>query len=103
MYKGKFVMLWSTDTCCDGTYHDTLEEAKNAALDTLIFWMYEGWCDPNSSADDWDYMIYNAEVYVMEYNPETSAYDIEAWYPTDTDRCEIGWLPHDENGTAWRE
>lgn len=100
----RFAMIWDTDSYCDATYHDDIEEAKNAAIDTLVFWMYEGWCNPaRSSADDWDYMIYNAGVRINEYNTESEKYDIEAWYPSSEDFDSIGWKLADEDGSAYKE
>lgn len=99
----RFIMLYDTDSCCDGTYHETLEEALEAAKETLIFW---GQCEVSDKGwnfddkgiphpteeqiEDWDYMIMNCGTYVIEKDDDGNT--IEEYYLSDDDLEEIGWM-----------
>lgn len=82
-----YKVSWETDNCCDCFYADSLKAAEYAAEDTLIEWMMEAQDD---SDDDWNYMIYNCGVSVLEYNKETDEYE-EFWSPSEADLKNIGW------------
>lgn len=99
--RDPFILVWDTDSCCDSYGAESLEAAKNDALDTLLNWMVEeswNWSflpdgTPNPTEEQknsWDYMIYNCWVEVRQYNPKTDDYET-VWEPSDGDLTELGW------------
>ena len=104
-----YMMVFNTESCTDGIEFDSLEAAKNDALDTLILWMTEirqenkissndlsTWSE--KAKEDWDYMIYNCSVEVRKYDPKTDEYDFyePIWEPSYEDEEVVGWIPTDE-------
>ena len=82
----RFMMLWDNDSCCDGTEHDTFEAAMFDAEETLLMWL----CDEQSKweidengvphpteeqIESYDYMIYNCEACVVEWDEEAGEYE----------------------------
>lgn len=99
--RDQFIVVWDTDSCCDSYGAESLEWAKESALDTLCEWMNEEVRDwkfspdgthlpTQEQKDSWDYMIYNCWVEVRQYNPNTDEYD-DIWEPSDDDLTELGW------------
>lgn len=97
-----FCVVWNTDSFCDGMECDTFEEAKGIALETLINWEMEefsAWksAEPTEKeSEDWDYMIYNCESFVLKYDADKDEYE-DYWYPSDEELDEIGWCLWEEN------
>lgn len=104
-----YQMVWNTDSCCDGAGYDSLIEAKESAIDTLVEWMVEsqydwkikmdnnggeiGYAPTKQQIEDFNYMIYSCYVEVQKYNPDTDEYE-EYWSPSEEDENEIGWRPY---------
>lgn len=104
--RDPFIVVWSTDDCCDSYGCETMEWAKGSALDTLLEWMNEEIHDwkfspdgtplpTQEQKDSWDYMIYNCWVEVRKYNPRTDDYD-DVWEPSDDELTELGWKTFEE-------
>ena len=95
IYKAPFMMVWDTDSCCDGIECESFEEAKADAEDTLIEWACEEMRDWNGmpteeQIESYDYMYYNCSVRVDKYNPDTDEYE-EYWSPSYEDEKTLGW------------
>lgn len=108
--KAPYHVVWDTDDCTDGFDADTLEGAKDAALETLMQWQTEecsGWkwedgkpCPTQEQIESWDYMIDNCSVCVYELvNSNGESWDDQyqgAWSPSYEDEEQIGWLNWNE-------
>lgn len=84
-------VLWDNGfEACDSVRKtfDNLFEAKQVCYE-----IYNDWIESmlNKSADDWNYMIYNAYAYVAIYDEENDSYE-SVWEPSDKDLAEIGWV-----------
>lgn len=94
--KAKYAMIYNTPDFIDSFSCDNLEEAKSKMFDVYVDWMVEEQCrwgsdEPTEDEkEDWDYMIYNCECWIEEYNPMTDEYEICS-EPTDVELEEIGW------------
>lgn len=97
----RYTMIYDGDSFVDGTDHETLEEALEAAKETRIFWeeceMYDWNFDDKGvphptekQIEDWDYMIWNCSTYVIEKDDDGNT--IEEYYLSDDDLKEIGWM-----------
>lgn len=98
----RFTMIYDGDSFIDGTDHETLEEALEAAKETLIFWEQcevsdKGWQfddkgiphPTEEQIENWDYMINNCNCWVVEKDDQGNT--VEEHYLTDEDYKEIGW------------
>lgn len=103
----RYTMIYDGDSFVDGTDYETLEEALEAAKETLIFWEQcevfdKGWAlgengiphPTEKQIEDWDYMIWNFNTYVIEKDDDGNA--IEEHYLSDDDLEEIGWVEWEE-------
>lgn len=96
--RAPYHMVWNTEDCCDGIDFESLEAAKNYALETLINWMIEErntwkkgiFCPTRNELDRYNYMICNCSVEVQQYDPDTDEYS-EVWSPSYEDEEQIGW------------
>lgn len=99
----RYTMIYDGDSFVDGTDHETLEEALEAAKETRIFWEEcemsdKGWNFDDKGVphptekqiEDWDYMIWNCSTYVIEKDDDGNT--IEEYYLSDDDLKEIGWM-----------
>ena len=74
MERKRYTLVWDTDDCCDGVEFDSLEVAKADAEDILVNWAVEQMRDypvdirnwSEKQIEDWDYMIYNCSVYIID-------------------------------------
>ena len=98
-------VLWDTDNCCDSFESPSFGQAKQDALDLLLEWESQEMCTWHSTRplpdqiDDWNYMIDNCCVEVIEYDDDSDE-NCEAyhtvWEPSDEDLKQIGWVYFDE-------
>ena len=105
MENKRFKMIYDGGHFVDGIEFDNFEDAKDNAIETLVLWMQEetyGWkFDENGvphptevQIENWDYMIGDCCVCVVEWNEETGGWEDvdDAWYPSYEDKYEIGWM-----------
>ena len=94
--RDPYRVLWDNEHSCDGHGSNSLEEAKDSALEILTNWIVEAQAEWNSDTptedekDNFNCMIWNCSVSVEEYNPATDEYE-EVWSPSDDDLAQIGW------------
>lgn len=106
-YKGakrRWIVVYDMGHTVDSFDCDTFEEAKNAALYTLITWMidqsynyppdYEEWNEKEIS--DWNYMINEYSVSVKDRTKNNNEDFEEVWSPSDEEKKKICWLTYDE-------
>lgn len=105
--KSAYLVQWDNDSCSDGYGADSLEAAKESALDTLIEWMMQesmNWkydsenqevIPTEKEKENWDYMIFNCSVSVAEYDPNTDEYET-VWEPNDEELEKIGWVSYEK-------
>lgn len=104
-----FQMIFDCGHTIDGIEHDTFEDAKFDAIETLAQWMVDEkgeWAvDANgiphpteAQIESWDQMIADCCVYVVEWDEEEGSYQDadDAWYPSAEDENEAEWLTWDE-------
>ena len=105
MYK----VLYETDDFADGFDCGSVEDGRCRALEVL-----EGWRDSNDwwgarmptqdEQDEWDRMIFNSWVSVVEYPddysddryPDFDTDEHTVWEPTEEDLYQLMWEPWDE-------
>ena len=100
-------MVYDGDSCIDSIDHESLEDAIDDAIDTLVTWegeQMEGWKFADDGTplptpeqiENWDYMIYNSGCYVVAFNEETGEYndylDEAEWPVSDEDTDQIDWM-----------
>ena len=95
--KKPYLVVWNTDSCCDGFYADSFEHAKADMEDLYIEWETQetfSWKDilnpSEEQIENWDYMIDNCYCHIDKYNFETDEYE-EYYYPSDEELRKIGW------------
>ena len=93
-----WMMVFDTDSCCDGIGCESFEAAKCQAEDTLIEWMCQErgewrdvFCPTEHELDNYNYMICNCSVLVSKYDPDTDEYE-EYWSPSYEDEEKLGWF-----------
>lgn len=101
MKKAPFKVIWDNGDCIDSIDCNSIEEAKDTALTILQCWIeseFSEWEDVQPTEEEkenFDYMIYNCYVEIVEYNKETKDYD-ECKVLTDNDYNSIGWISFEE-------
>ncbi len=104
--RAPYRMVYDGDSFIDGVDFDTLDVAKNDALDTLIQWQSEevehwsydsdGIMQPTEDEiESWDMMIANCSVWVEQYDPNTDEYET-VWEPSYEDEKSVGWVEWSE-------
>lgn len=94
--RSPWKVIWDTDSCCDSFSAESFEEAENAALDTYILWMcqevseWKSEIPSEQERENWNYMIYNCDVSIAKYNPQTDEYDICKEF-SEQELEDIGW------------
>ena len=109
MKHNKYCMMFDMGHTVDGNEFDNFDDAKYSAIETLIAWMAEEcyfWnydenhvpCPNEKQIEDWDKMIHECCVYVVEWDEEAGDWeDIDdAWFPSYEVENEIGWMEWDE-------
>ncbi len=94
--RKKYKLIYNTENDTDGIEYDSLEMAKDAAIEILVEWMIEEqtkWKNGEPTEEqknDWNYMVHNCYVEVFKYNKDMDEYE-EYWEPSYEDEKEIGW------------
>lgn len=101
-----YEVVYDTDSFCDGFDTPSIEQGKYDALDLLIEWKCQDhdWygvrMPTEQEIEDWDYMIFNCSVEVVQYDEseiEDGCPNYETvWEPSYEDEKSIGWLEWDE-------
>ena len=105
----QYCMIWESENTCDGTEFNTEQEAKDNALNTLMEWLIQEQAEwsvdekgiphpTEKQIENYNYMISNYSVCVVEWNEEVNAYNDTdyGWYPSSDDENEINWLLWEE-------
>lgn len=105
----RYMMIYDGGSFIDGIGYDSLQEAINAAEDTLCEWEAEQqgtWnmeddkpSPTQEQIDAWDSMIYDCSCYVVEWDYENWEYpgaDYAVWPTSDEDLENLGWVTYDE-------
>ena len=101
-----YKVIWDNGNCIDSTHteYHTVREAIEIAKEILHNWIFaemERWtwnqetCFPEPTLeqiDDWDYMIANCYVYIVEKDGNYS----EELELSDNDYKEVGWMEWNE-------
>lgn len=101
IHRAPYRMIYDLGHTVDGVDFDTLEEAQDDAIETLINWMCDFYSEHNISEpdktkwteeqqEDWDMMINECSTCVAQYDPNKDEYKI-IWYPPGQKEKEIGW------------
>lgn len=94
--RDPYRVLWSNEDSCDAHGSNSVEEARDSALEILTNWIVEAQAEWNSDTptederDSFNYMIEEFYVEVQKYNPATDEYE-EVWHPDYDDLAQIGW------------
>lgn len=104
--KAPYKLIYDTPNFIDGICCESLEAAKNAAIDVYTAWMeaeMATWKSETLTAeeiDSWNYMVCECCCYIVAYDPETDEYTdaANAYFLSDAELEEIGWkeLPEPE-------
>ena len=103
--RGAWEVVWNTEDCTDGSYCDTFEQAKEAAMGIMAEWVrdeYSRWESATPTKKDlesWEEMYFSCSVEVYKYDPATDEYE-EYWEPSEEDLEAVGWV---ENPSARKE
>lgn len=99
--RSPYRMIFDLGHTVDGIDFDTLEEAQDDAIETLINWMCDFYSEHHISEpdktkwteeqqEDWDMMINECSTCVAQYDPDKDEYKV-VWYPSGQKKKEIGW------------
>ena len=99
--RAPWKMVYDGGDFVDSSNHNSFEEAKSDAIETLFGWMHErsaswkfgdnGEAFPtDEQIEEWNDMIESCSVWAEKYNADKDEYE-EYWFPPYDEEDKIGW------------